>query len=330
MRHTELLRQKGEHLIPAVAYGDAAGLPVETRSAQEIADRYGRIDRLVPTTDNPYFSDKPAPGFWSDDTQLSIAVAEGLRAANHFALDALATAHLRAYEETPVILNSRGVETKQGWGGSTVAAMEQLRAGTSPLESGTPEGAGNGVLMKLAPLVYWQYVRGTTLAQRTLEYDQLTTMTHDSDIARAATRIHGEVLHSLLCEGFSEQTFQNAVEACDLSIESSAAFSSLFAYLNNAVDSDTILQQTDGKGFYAPQTLAMAYGAFQSQEGRFTESVYEAVNLGGDTDSTASIVAAMSVFATRTMIDFPSDFETLDQFALLQQISKDFTDQAFS
>jgi ADP-ribosylglycohydrolase len=59
----------GNKLLPVIAYGDAAGLPVETLSSQEIADRYGRVESLLPTTENPFFSGEHIPGCWSDDCQ---------------------------------------------------------------------------------------------------------------------------------------------------------------------------------------------------------------------------------------------------------------------
>src|SRR5205085_776824 len=68
-----------------------------------------------------------------------------------------------------------------------------------------------------------------------------------------------------------------------------------------------LLKATDGKGFYAPQTLAMAYGVLRFMPGEFHQMVYETVNLGGDTDSTASIVAAAITFANGGDIDLPED-----------------------
>ena len=44
-----------ENLLPSIAYGDAAGLPVETRDAEYIRDMYGAIDRLMPTRENPFY-----------------------------------------------------------------------------------------------------------------------------------------------------------------------------------------------------------------------------------------------------------------------------------
>ncbi|MFZ1301319.1 MAG: ADP-ribosylglycohydrolase family protein [Candidatus Microsaccharimonas sp.] len=343
MNNNNLLKLQGEALIPAIAYGDAAGLPVETKSAEYIAGRYGRVTELLPTSDNPFFAGSHEPGFWSDDTQLSLAVAKGLIRANRFDLEAIAGAHIAAYDETPFIEHN-GKQRKQGWGGSTVSAMELIKQGVSPLESGTPEGFGNGVLMKMAPLVYWQYARGTAARERHEQYDQLTNMTHNNEITRLTTRLHGDVLHSLLDGEYSKagllQTIRTSlalhdpearieVQAKDAS-QASITMHALLAYLEHDVTAQQILASTDGAGFYAPQTLAMAYGAFIAQDGVFNPSVYEAVNLGGDTDSTGSIVAAMSNFATKERVRLGIDHQQLNQLQMLKRVSRQLAAKALS
>lgn len=326
------LEHQGASLIPAVAYGDAAGLPVETRDAAFIAERYRGIRSLIPTGENELFKGISVPGYWSDDTQLTVAVARALIYANGFDMDAQADAHLHAYYETAVIFRNNKM-LRRGWGGSTVEAMQKLDTGISPEHAGTLDGAGNGVLMKLSPLAYWQIVRKTPLAERYEQYDQLTTMTHDSDIARLTTRVHGDILEHLLTYRYTKQGFLQALNSSvdyhEAHMEQKGVLKDTLAYLADPIDAQTILARTDAKGFYAPQTLAMAYGAFMMHDGKFEQSVYEAVNLGGDTDSTASIVAAMSTFSTKEKLHLPSDAVRIDRNDELAYISRRFAHAAF-
>lgn len=97
---------------------------------------------------------------------------------------------------------------------------------------------------------------------------------------------------------------------------------------NKPVDTQRILDSTDGKGFYVPQTLAMAYGVFAAHDGQFTDSVYEAVNIGGDTDSLASIVATMSLFKNGGISKKPHDFEHTDSYERLMNLSRELTEAA--
>jgi ADP-ribosylglycohydrolase len=306
------------------------------RSASEIAERHGEIKSLLSPHEHPLFSDETNPGIWSDDTQLTLAVMKALVRSNGFDINAIAQAHVEAYTATPDRTDKPG---KRGWGGSTVDSMERIIGGVSPLESGTIDGPGNGVLMKMAGLVLWQHIRKTPLLEMYDQYDQLTNMTHNGAIARVATRVHGDILSYLIREDYSQAGFMNVLEhsiglhECNQSRRGEIQpgfFREQFEYLyEETIDRSLILAHTDGVGSRAPQTLAMSYGALIANKAEFMTSVYEAVNLGGDTDSTASIVAAMSVFATKARVELPEDYRSVDQLDMLSAASSEFTRAAF-
>lgn len=329
----EIITQKGNSLLPAIAYGDAAGLPVETRSAEYIAAHYGKIDHLIPSSENPFYIGTYEAGLWSDDTQLSLAVAEALIESDGFDLSTQAQRHVEAYDSTPD-MERKGIQVKRGWGGSTIAAMRQLKEGMSPTLTGTKDGSGNGILMKMAPLAYWQAVRATDDDERIAQYDALTSMTHDSDVARLTTQVHGDVVQSLMQNGYEKARFVDTLYAA---IGTHALrygineqdFRAQFSYLEApTITKDVILAHTDRKGFYAPQTLAMAYGAFVAHDGDGVPSIYEAVNLGGDTDSTASIVAAMSTLASENDIRLPIDHQNIFEIEMIKSASQRLAAQA--
>jgi len=331
MNTMNMMEHKGNVLIPTIAYGDAAGLPVETRTAEYIEQKYGTIRSLLPTKENPFFTGENEPGTWSDDTQLTLAVAKALIKADGFDIHAMADAHLDAYGSTKEIYR-KGKWVKRGWGGSTIDAMEKIKSGVSPLESGTVDGSGNGVLMKMAPLAYWQTVREISDEERYAQYDALTTMTHDSAVARLTTRVHGDVLTHLVENGYDKYSFLDAlagfVSFHEAETKAGTEVIENFSYLSSLQNRNDILNNTDAKGFYAPQTLAMAYGAFMLNEARTTDSMYEAVNLGGDTDSTASIVGAMSALASREVVLIPIDHQQLDQLQMLKRTSRELAQSA--
>lgn len=332
MTEKDILYRQGSELLPAIAYGDAAGLPFETNTAEEIAQAYSRVYTLHPTSLSPLFANKEKPGGWSDDTQLSVAVSEALIAANGFDIDAMAETHIKAYDDTKDVY-FHGRTRKQGWGKSTEGAIEALKNGTPPAESGVLDGAGNGVLMKLAPLAYWQTVRSISDDERAAQYDALTTMTHDSDTARLTTRVHGDVLKHLMTTAYDKDEF---LEMLRVSVAHHQFETKQFGVLHDAVkyidhplSTEKILHHTDKKGFYAPQTLAMAYGAFVLHYGDFKNSVYEAVNLGGDTDSTAAVVAGMSTFKNKETLRMPLDYTHIEKLGELKTLSQKLAQTAF-
>ena len=309
---TERIYQAARQILPAIAYGDAAGLPVEAMSAEQISENYGRITELQAPSDHPFFPGS-ARGTVSDDTQLSLAVAESLIRTGGFSLKSLAAGHIAAYRQAPRA--AEGVPC--GWGGSTVKAVERMISGVSPRKSGEKGKAGNGVVMKMAPLVVWQVLGEVDGRTRRGQYDLLTNMTHNSEIARICTRLHGEVLSALL-KG------RTVSESADRFIQNLAVnnFSKESELLHRAVyspcqtDEELAERYAAGKsgtdyGFYVPETLAMAYDIFLGAGGDMQEAVYRAVNLGGDSDSTASIVAAMIACQSGGVYKEPPDMESV-------------------
>jgi len=325
---TERIYQAARQILPAIAYGDAAGLSVEGKPAECIRERYDRITELQAPSDHPFFPGS-ARGAVSDDTQLSLAVARSL-INNGFSLESLADEHVAAYRQVP--RTAEGVPC--GWGGSTVKAVERMISGVSPRESGEKGKAGNGVVMKMAPLVVWQVLGEVDKRTRRGQYDLLTNMTHNSEIARICTRLHGEVLSALL-EG------RTVSESADRFIQTLAVngFSKESELLHRAVHNPC---QTDEElaeryaasksgtdyGFYVPETLAMAYDIFLGAGGDMQAAVYRAVNLGGDSDSTASIVAAMIACQSGGAYKEPPDMESVQGIEQLRTVSTQLAEAA--
>lgn len=321
------LKAIGEELLPAIAYGDAAGLPVETRSHNYIAGKYGRVSELLPVHENPFYTGEFGAGTWSDDTQLSMAVARALVRVGTFDMAAIADEHVAEYNNTPQVTKPGGQVVKRGWGGSTTHAVERYMAGAPWQECGEVNGAGNGVIMKLAPLAYWLIAHETDDEVAYRQLDEFTNFTHNSPVARVATRTHYDILKGLARGGqlhrLGEVAFAKSWLHEEAAGEAGHEVSRALHYLSfGGVGTQDVLDCTDGKGFYVPQTLAMAYGAFLANQGEFTSSVYEAVNLGGDTDSTASIVAAMSLFRHRGVQNRPADYGRTLHYDELSELSR--------
>ena len=326
---TERIYQAARQILPAIAYGDAAGLPVEAMSAEQISENYGRITELQAPSDHPFFPGR-ARGTVSDDTQLSLAVAESLIRTGGFSIESLADEHIATYRQAP--RTAEGVPC--GWGGSTIKAVERMIRGVSPRESGEKGKAGNGVVMKMAPLVVWQVLGEVDERTRRGQYDLLTNMTHNSEIARICTRLHGEVLSALL-EG------RTVSESADRFIQTLAVndFSKESELLHQAVynpcqtDEELAERYAAGKsgtdyGFYVPETLAIAYDIFLGAGGDMQAAVYRAVNLGGDSDSTASIVAAMIACQSGGVYKEPPDMESVQGIEQLRTVSTKLAEAA--
>lgn len=326
------LADVGKQLIPALAYGDAAGLAGEGMSAAQIHKKFGTITGLIAPSGRFHYADKPA-GTWSDDTQLSLAVARSLITSDGFDLRSQADELISTYRQTPLI-EHQGKKMPLGWGGNTTGSVLRLIDGVPPESSGQPGAKTNGVLMKLAPLIYWHYARGTSAEQRYEQLDLLTRMTHDSLVTALCSRVHADVLFGCLNMRFSVGVPGDfgrfAVRRAQfheklLDLDADPPLSQALEYLTSLEDIGPaeILASTDQKGFDAPQTLAIAYGAFLAGLD-YTGRVYAGVNLGGDSDSIASIAGTMSLFYDK-VADLPEDITLLQYYPALRQLSAEFT-----
>lgn len=311
-----------EQLFETVAYGDALGLPVETLTHAQITEQYGRVEVLQPVSAHAFFQGIFEEGMWSDDTQLTLVVAEALMKGGGFDMTAQAEGHIESFHQTPKT-TYKGKTYPRGWGGSTTRSVGRLIRGVSPDASGESEGQdkkmgnGNGVLMKIAPLAAWT-LHNTENGEVHPYVEQLTRMTHDTDTAVAASQVHVDILRALpgLREGFRPGDFVDAMhdafkthkdEYPEGITEVVKALNYLYSHPKPTPE--IVLGRTDAAGFYAPQTLAMAYGAFLMDQS-FPEVAINAVNLGGDTDSIASIAGSMALFL-HGEVELPEDAKAL-------------------
>jgi ADP-ribosylglycohydrolase len=309
----------------------------------------GSITELPPILFNK-FLDIPSElrgtkGIWSDDTHLSLASTISLIRSGGFDLNDQARAHIDAYrhvqginEDADFVPPIVTLERNNGFGGSTVRSIGRLSMGIDPLFSGELNGGGNGVLMKLAPLVYWQHVAGIDGEAAEKQIIAFTKMTHNSDDAVVCSLVHAAILNDLLMIESDEQAngmfislYGRAVtlaEKYEAALDTSAATSTVLKRLlrSGKITRKKVLGAAEKGGFYAPETLLMAYGSFLI-EPEFPASVHRAAELGGDSDSVASIVATMSLFYQGT-IRHPNDMRSIFAIERLERISVELAQAA--
>ncbi len=339
------LQECGERLLPWIAYGDSAGLPYETMKAGAIAEHMReRVANgedphsLQPTTKNPYIDRQPTGG-WSDDTILSLAVTKAIiQTQKHGGdvLDAVAVEHITAYGRYAEAFGPQ----KFGFGRSTIRSMERLASGRHWSESGEEGGLGNGVLMKLAPLAYFHAVSNLPSAESDKVVEQFARMTHDNAFSAMTARVHHDVLGWLL-EGDANSRQMLLDAAVEIAKMAEYAYVGMDQTLKEPIlsrrlgrmalksnfgvlDAREVIRHNPKGGFDSIGTLGRAYGAFVLKAS-FPENVWQAVELGGDTDSIASIVAGMNALYPLTDLKEPSDIEQLRDINDLRNISRQFS-----
>ncbi len=246
-----------------LAVGDALGAQVEFRpkgSFPLVAGMEGGGPHHLP------------PGAWTDDTSMALCLAESLLERGFDPQDQMER-YLRWYREG--YLSAKGYPL--GIGNATRRALERFARTRDPF-CGDEEGAGNGPLMRLAPLVL-AYRQSPGL----LDLAHLSARTtHGAREALEATAVLAWLLKGAL-EGVPKEELLEMKPL--LSWE-------LHPAVRRVVEGSFWHEPKEGSG-YAPATLEAALYAFATTSS-FQEGMLRAVNLGGDADTVGAVYGQLA------------------------------------
>lgn len=278
-------RDKIKGMFYGIAIGDALGMPVEMESASYIREKYGRIETYRDPGDHKYFKGWK-PGTWTDDTALTLAVADAFVESGKLDMDVQVKMHVQAIQE------------ERGWGKSTREAILRLKNGVHWSESGKTDvpgrGVGNGVVMKIAPLAalknHWEIENVVRLAK----------MTHNSGMAVSSALAHIAAVYICLKESELPKNFVDQVvmftAAGRLFLDSKEPKDDLTKRLmllkkHEEYTTDQIIKEFKG-GPYVFESLPFSYMFFMKNP-LTIDCLYDVVSAGGDTDSNGSLVGGL-------------------------------------
>lgn len=292
------LQRYAEAALLGVAIGDALGVPVEFES-REYLDENPVTDMIGYGTYN-----KPA-GTWSDDTALTLALA-----------DSLAQGSLDYYDIMTRFASwlQQGTYTTDGVvfdvGNATRAAIERSASGTEPLLCGgsSDRDNGNGSLMRILPLFFYLKANyGSALKEESVEIiHDVSALTHAHPRSKVACVIYCAVAEKL-CEGFeSGDAIASALHHVIKHHENEEFYAKElkhFKCVSLLDDSPHIEEQTErfaalpraevASSGYVIHTLDAALWCLLNYPS-FEEAVLAAVNLGEDTDTTAAVLGGLA------------------------------------
>lgn len=259
---SDLDRYRG--CLLGLAIGDAIGTTVEFKprgSFSPVTDMLGG---------GPFHL---LPGQWTDDTSMALCLAASLIETSGFDAEDQLRRYLRWYDDGYMSSTGRCFDI----GTTILAALEKFRASGKPFAgSSHPSTAGNGSLMRLAPVA--------------LAYapDRKTAVTY---AARSSRTTHAEIRCVEACMLFADMLV--------LALMGNEKERILFANHKLKLKSREILSiatgtyrgkpetQIRGNGFVV-DSLEAALWSFWTTDS-FEQAILRAVNLGEDADTTAAI-----------------------------------------
>ena len=278
-----------------LAVGDALGYPAEFRSREQILRNIGPdgitdfLDIKDPRFDRPFIlgPDLP-PGTYTDDTQMSIALARGLLDATGHDLDeqmnAVAT-HFVAWSISP--------DNNRSPGGTCMTGCDNLRRGVPWRTAGVANSKGCGSAMRVAPIGLL-YVDDLDAVERVARASSLLTHGHPAALAGAAA---AALMVALAARGAGpELMYREIIRRCG---GESPDFDSCFADLPGLVEKPPeevlIERQRGGLGeaWVAEEAAVSALYCYWRHPDDYRAAVLAAVNTDGDSDSIAAITGSV-------------------------------------
>lgn len=283
-----------------LAIGDALGMPFETRRFDD--PLLLEWDGTMVDSHRTVGPDMPA-GTTTDDTAMACALGRAILQGS-YSPEAVAKAY-KSIEDRSI-----------GFGSTTLKALENLDKGVPWCSSGILGAAGNGAAMR-APVLGLLYPPASPNSFEFQNYvDWIArfakidaTITHDSDEARDGSVIIALTTYYLYC-GFSPQSaVSNAIDHVKDSktqvVQKCKHLITYPMYFNSKTP--VSVYHYLGVSARVWDTVPLALIIFLSCSGECFESrVIKAVRCGGDTDTLAAIVGALSgmYFDRNTVKDF--------------------------
>jgi len=259
-----------------LAIGDALGAPLEFAkpgSFQAIDDFHG----------GGMF--KLNAGEWTDDTSMALCLAESLTRCNGFdAKDQMET-YWKWLAEGHLSVRDKAV----GVGKTTMRAIFEYKKSGEPYSSVTnPMSAGNGSIMRLAPVPLFYADDPLQAIERSGESSRTT---HALQVNIDSCKYFGGLIWGAL----------NGIDKKELL---SAYYSPVKGYWNENDMTEDLKEVADGSfkvknppeiigAGYVVQSLEAALWAFYNSDS-FEEGVLKAVNLGDDADTTGAICGQLA------------------------------------
>lgn len=247
-----------------LAVGDAIGTAVEFKPR-------GSFPPLTDMVGGGAFNLQP--GQWTDDTSMALCLAESLVEKGGFdALDQM-NRYLDWYENGYLSSTGRCFDI----GNATRQALEKFKATGKPMSGSThPASAGNGSLMRLAPIPMYY---APSKAKARLYAGKSSRTTHGAKECVEACTLFAEILICALA-GLDKETilFEQSVAGI---VSEKIAATARGEYKNKTA------QHIRGNGYVA-DALEAALWCFWTTD-TFSAAVLLAANLGDDADTTAAI-----------------------------------------
>jgi ADP-ribosylglycohydrolase len=261
-------------ILFGLALGDALGWPTEFSSVARIKETYGPAGILEP----------PDPALYTDDTQMTVALAEGLLDAGIDAdLDTQMNAVARQF------VHWRHTAPERAPGTTCLRGVDRFDQGFPWHESGIKGSKGCGSAMRVAPIGLL-YQRQPERLREIAESSSLITHGHPAALAAS---VGAAYLVKLALDGLHPRDWAAELLAVtrDMSEEFHAAIGRAVSAASAADEAAAL--ETIGRGWTGEEAVALAFYCVLRYPDDYVACMRRAANTEGDSDSIACIAGGI-------------------------------------
>lgn len=253
-----------------VAIGDALGAPLEFMSKEEITRKHGRVTEMI---GGGWLNVEP--GEITDDTQMTLAVAEGIIENPDDPIKGIGARFIEWVKSSPKDIGGtcnmsiRGAITRSPQGTPGEEIWFEASKHTSEMNGG--RSGGNGALMRTVyPGLYY---KGLLMSVDTA--GAIAQMTHWDDKSTEACYLYTEMIHSITEAGYDIGAWWNVDRV-----------------ITGSEYSLTRIKNINPTGYVVDSFQCAIHSLTTTKT--FEEAIIEAANLGGDADTIAAITGGLA------------------------------------
>ena len=267
---------KAKGIIYGLAIGDALGYPTEFMSLSRIKEKYGPSG----------IQDLPKiPALFTDDTQMSIAIAEALIKSGEKDIESVMEAVREEF-----INWYHSPENNRAPGKTCLTGIANMERGDHWSESGVSRSKGCGSAMRAAPIGYL-YQNNPEKLKEVAHASGICTHGHPTGNAAC---IGSAYLVKLALDGVKPEEMIPALLNFTSGI--SDEFDKAVLRINECIDwkdEEEALKYL-GEGWIGEEAVALALYCFLKYPDEYKKAVLRGANTNGDSDSIACIAGSIS------------------------------------
>ncbi|MFX0024079.1 MAG: ADP-ribosylglycohydrolase family protein [Candidatus Hermodarchaeota archaeon] len=291
------LLDKFQGCLLGVAIGDTLGHPFEGKLRTKIYSYFDNFESFLQKNKDIFRT-------YTDDTQLTLHLADAIIKGNGFKLDYIIREFINWLDDPPI-----------GPGYGCISSIRKLRYGV-PWEQAASNSGGNGTTMRIAPIGLFYSIDPKGLKTTAIKS---SIITHSHPAASAGAVVIASAIAYLIDKnpetGFSVDEFFNVLTSSIsnsqdeiwkefveilLKLKSNLDMpidSGLIKFSQVGVKSPYFIEEYLGQAFVHPYTISTVICSifiFLKKLSSFKECIFELATAGGDSDTVGAIGGSMA------------------------------------